>query len=296
VLHRRCPNLRILVVPVQVQGEGSAEQIAEAVRVLNEMDQVDVIIVGRGGGSLEDLWSFNDERVVRAIAASRIPVVSAVGHETDVTLADFAADARAPTPSAAAEVAVPVLCEVHDRSGELDRRCRQAVARRCADERRRLALCFAHLARMRYTVLDAAQRVDGAVLRITQTVQDQVRRGRDQVHSMTHRLMASGPQALVHHGLAVVPHMSARLCGVMGHQLDRRRREIRACMDHLHHLSPLAILSRGYSIVETLPDRRVVHEAPQVTVGQDVLARLAHGQLRCTVQERIPDSRFENRQ
>jgi len=102
VLHRRCPVLRIIIAPVSVQGEDSAEQITSAIRSLNALGPVDVMIVGRGGGSSEDLWSFNDERVVRAIAASPIPVVSAVGHETDVTLADFVADLRAPTPSAAA--------------------------------------------------------------------------------------------------------------------------------------------------------------------------------------------------
>lgn len=289
VLHRRCPNLGILVVPVAVQGEGSVEQIVEGIQALNDLELADVIIVGRGGGSLEDLWSFNDERVVRAIAASRLPIVSAVGHETDVTLADFAADMRAPTPSAAAEAAVPVLSEVLNRLGELDNRCRQAMVRRCADERRRLALCFAHLARLRFTLLAAAQHVDGAVLQMAQALRNLVKRRREQVHAATHGLIAASPQARVHHGLTFMPHLFARLCKVMGHQLDRRRREVEACMDHLHHLSPLAILSRGYSIVESLPDRRVIHEARQVEIGQDVLARLAQGQLRCTVRETISD-------
>ena len=115
VLHRRWPTLHIILAPVPVQGEGAAQHIANAVALLNEEDLVDVIIVGRGGGSLEDLWSFNEEVLVRAIAASRVPVVSAVGHETDVTLADFAADRRAATPSAAAETVVPVLAEVVER-------------------------------------------------------------------------------------------------------------------------------------------------------------------------------------
>jgi exodeoxyribonuclease VII large subunit len=109
VLQKRWPLLHIIIAPVQVQGEGAAKQIADAVASLNSMREVDVIIVGRGGGSWEDLWTFNEEPVVRAIAASRIPVVSAVGHEVDVTLADLAADLRAPTPSAAAEMVVPVL-------------------------------------------------------------------------------------------------------------------------------------------------------------------------------------------
>src|SRR4029079_4068591 len=112
VLYRRWPTLRVIVVPVPVQGEGAAQQIAKAVAWLNEEDLVDVMIVGRGGGAMEDLWSFNEEVVVRAVAGSRIPVISAVGHETDVTLTDFAADRRAPTPSAAAETRRAVLAGI----------------------------------------------------------------------------------------------------------------------------------------------------------------------------------------
>ncbi len=289
VLHRRCPNLGIIVVPVQVQGEGSAEQIAEAIRGLNGLDQVDVIIVGRGGGSSEDLWSFNEELVVRAIVASRVPVISAVGHETDVTLADFAADVRAPTPSAAAEAAVPVLSDVLERLREVESRSRQAIVWRCADERRRLALFFAHLTRIRFRLLEAAQRVDGAVIQIAQAVQGLIKRGRERVHSATHELIARSPQSQVHHGLAVVPQLLSRLHGVMEHRLDRRIRGVRACMANLNHLSPLAILSRGYSIVESVQTHQVIHDAQQVSVGQDVLARLSQGQLRCTVKEIISD-------
>ena len=127
VLQRRWPLLHILIAPVPVQGEGAAQQIAHAVASLNDLGQVDVIIVGRGGGSWEDLWNFNDETVVRAIVASRVPVVSAVGHEIDVTLADFAADVRAPTPSAAAEMVVPVLSEVVEQLKDLTVRTQQAM-------------------------------------------------------------------------------------------------------------------------------------------------------------------------
>lgn len=290
VLHRRCPNLGIVIGPVQVQGEGSVEQIVEAIHVLNESEAVDVIIVGRGGGSMEDLWSFNDERVVRAIVASRVPVISAVGHETDVTLADFAADLRAPTPSAAAEAAVPVLRDLLDRVRELDGRCRQALAWRCADERRRLAHLFSDLARIRLSLLKAAQRVDGAALQIAQIMHRLVKRGREKVNTSTHELLASSPQARVHHGLAVVPQLLSRLEGVMRHHVDRRARMVLACMDNLHHLSPLAILHRGYSIVESLPAHHVIHDARQVAVGEDLLARLAQGQIRCTVKDVLPDS------
>ncbi len=163
VLHRRCPIVSIIIAPVQVQGAGSAEQIAAAIQALNRLGGVDVMIVGRGGGSLEDLWSFNEEAVVRAIAASRVPIVSAVGHETDVTLADFAADVRAPTPSAAAELVTPVLSEVVERLGLLTARCRQAISVQCLAQQQRLELLCAHMDNIRFRLLREAQRVDGAV-------------------------------------------------------------------------------------------------------------------------------------
>jgi exodeoxyribonuclease VII large subunit len=274
---------------VSVQGEGSAEQIVAAIRSLAEMDHVDVIIVGRGGGSSEDLWSFNDERVVRAIAESPIPIVSAVGHETDVTLADFAADVRAPTPSAAAEAVAPVLSEVLDRLGELTTRSRRAIRRHCEGTRSRLDLMVSYLANVRFRVLEDIQRVDGAVIRIRQAMQETLKWGRDQIHAFQHDLIGRSPTARVRHATALVPQLRSRLQQVMRYGLDRRSQAARACLARLHALSPLAILDRGYSIVETVPARRIVRDVRQVTAGQEVVARLARGQLRCTVHETIPE-------
>lgn len=289
VLHRRCPLLRIILVPVQVQGDGAAQQIADGIQALNELDAVDVIIVGRGGGSSEDLWSFNEEAVVRAIVGSRVPVVSAVGHETDVTLADFAADVRAPTPSAAAEAVVPVLADVLQRLGELEARCHQAISHRCADERRRLELLVSHLAKIRFAIWDQAQRVDGAVLRMTHALQRVVKRGREKVHGIRQDLMRRSPQSQVRHGLAIVPQLRARLQTIMHHHLGRRLQEARGCMENLNHLSPLAIMVRGYSIIEDAVTHQVIKTAEQAAVGQDVVAHLSKGQLRCTVKETVPD-------
>jgi exodeoxyribonuclease VII large subunit len=284
VLHRRCPLLRIILVPVQVQGEGAAQQIADGIAALNALDAVEVIIVGRGGGSAEDLWSFNEETVVRAIVGSRVPVVSAVGHETDVTLADFAADVRAPTPSAAAEAVVPVLADVLERLGELEARCHQAINHRCADERQRLELLVSHVAKIRFAILDQAQRVDGAVLQMTHALQRVVKLGREQVHGIEQNLMRRSPQSQVRHGLAIVPQLRARLQTVMQHHLGRRLQETRGCMENLHHLSPLATMLRGYSIIEDAVTRQVIQSTRQATVGQVVVAHLSNGQLRCTVK------------
>lgn len=289
VLRRRFPILHLIVTPVSVQGEGSAEQIVAAVRSLAAIAQVDVIIVGRGGGSSEDLSSFNDERVVRAIAESPIPIVSAVGHETDVTLADFAADVRAPTPSAAAEAVAPVLSEVLDRLGELSTRSRRAIHRHCEGARSRLELMISYLANVRFRVLEDMQHVDGAVIRMRQAVQQLLKQGGDQLHAIQHELIGHSPAARVRHGTAMVPQLLSRLHQVMRFGLDRRSQEARACLGRLHALSPLAILDRGYSIVETVPARRIVRDASQVLAGQEVVARLARGQLRCTVNETVSE-------
>jgi exodeoxyribonuclease VII large subunit len=289
VLHRRCPILHLILAPVTVQGEGSAEQIAAAIQSLTTVGPVDVIIVGRGGGSSEDLWSFNDERVVRAIAGSPIPIVSAVGHETDVTLADFAADVRAPTPSAAAEAVAPVLSEVLDRLGELTTRSRRAIRRHCEGTRNQLDLVVSYLANVRYRVLEDVQHVDGAVMRMRQAMQEMLKQGWGQVNAFQHELISRSPIARVRHGTALVPQLLSRLQQVMRYGLDRRSQAARACLGRLHALSPLAILDRGYSIVATVSAGRIVRDARQVVAGEEVVARLARGQLRCTVTETMPE-------
>lgn len=288
ILHRRCPSLRIVVAPVRVQGAGSAEQIAEAIETLNGMEELDVILVGRGGGSIEDLWSFNEEVVVRAIAGSRVPIVSAVGHETDVTLADFAADVRAPTPSAAAEAAVPVLIEVRQRLLDLHRRAEQAVNRRCEDGHRSLELAHVRLAKIRLRIWEEAQRVDEAVMRMAGAAQRRFRHGCEQVHETTRTLVMHSPLARIRHGRAAVPQLAARLHAVMRHLLDRRAQALRSNLAQLYQVSPLATLDRGYSVLEAIPSRIVLKSATQACVGQDVLARLAQGRLLCTVKEIVP--------
>jgi exodeoxyribonuclease VII large subunit len=285
VLHRRCPIVKVVIVPVQVQGDGSAEQIAAAIRALNRLDGVDVMIVGRGGGSLEDLWSFNEEVVVRAIAASRIPIVSAVGHETDVTLADFAADVRAPTPSAAAETIVPVLSEILERLDMLTTRCRQAMSSHCLEQHQRLDLLLAQVKNIRFRLLKEAQRVDGAVAGMRDAVRNKQKHATAYVQEWTHLLMARSPAMRVRHDQAVVPQLQSRLMGAMNHGLQQNIQRVDAYLSRLNSLSPLAILDRGYGILESTSGRHRIRDAGQVSAGEEILARLARGQLRCIVEE-----------
>ena len=290
VLRRRWPTLHILIAPVQVQGGHAGRQIAEALTALNNLGSVDVIIVGRGGGSLEDLWSFNEEIVVRAIVASHVPVVSAVGHEIDVTLADFVADLRAPTPSAAAEAVVPVLAEIVERLRELKVRLGQVMLRHCAFERQRLDAGIRGVTDVRFRLQEAAQRTDDMVDRLREMVQQLLRAGRERVHGVQRDLSGLNPILAIKQGLATVPQFSKRLEGQMGVMLAQHRHRIHATLAQLNTLSPLAILGRGYSILQTIPAGQILHRANDVGVGQELEAQLASGRLSCTVTQVFDDS------
>jgi exodeoxyribonuclease VII large subunit len=290
VLRRRWPTIHILIAPVQVQGKSAGRQIAQALADLNDWGSVDVIIVGRGGGSLEDLWSFNEEIVVRAIAACHVPVVSAVGHEIDVTLADFAADLRAPTPSAAAEAVVPVWAEMVERLRELTIRTRQVMLRHCTFERQRLNAGIQGVMDVRFRFQEAAQRTDDMVDRLRQMVQHLLRSGRERVHEAQRDLSALNPILTIKQGLATVPHFSKRLEGQMGVVLAEHHHRIHALLAQLNTLSPLAILGRGYSILQTVPAGRILRRVNDVEVGQEIEAQLASGRLDCIVTRVYDDS------
>ena len=285
VLHRRCPIVRIILVPVSVQGDGSAEQIVAAIDVLNQLEAVDVIIIGRGGGSLEDLWSFNEEIVVRAVAGSVVPVVSAVGHETDVTLTDFAADVRAPTPSAAAELVVPVLTELVERLEMLITHARQAITAQCLDQHQRLDLVLAEMGHIRLRILKEAQRVDEAVAGMREATQATLRSAMVNAQAWTQALMSQNPVFRVRRDLGIIPQLRSRLAAAMDHVVTQKMQLTRGTLWRLNGLSPLAILERGYAILEMVPSRQMIRGVEQVAVGDEVVARLTNGQVRCTVND-----------
>ncbi|HET9575497.1 MAG TPA: exodeoxyribonuclease VII large subunit, partial [Nitrospira sp.] len=289
VLRRRWPTLHIILVPVPVQGEGAAQRIADALGLLNKHSAAEVIILGRGGGSLEDLWSFNEEVVVRAIADSRIPVVSAVGHEIDVTLTDFAADHRAATPSAAAEAVVPVLADVVERLQELTVRTAQAMARYCLFEQRRLDTNIIGLAQIRFRIQDESQRTDEATDRLKNLVCQRVIANRELVRNRQRELAGLNPMVMIKRGLATIPQLMKRLERQIVVLSERRRRQIEATASQLTQLSPLAILGRGYSILTKVRDGTIVRRAEDTHAGEEIVARLSQGQLGCTVKHVLPD-------
>jgi exodeoxyribonuclease VII large subunit len=287
VLRRRYPNAHLIIAPARVQGDGAARDIARALRQVTRVEAVDVVIVGRGGGSIEDLWAFNEEAVARAIAASPVPVISAVGHETDVTIADFVADLRAPTPSAAAELVVRrkdefighidaltrrVASALRARLQRLDGRLHQLQARPAfAGVPARVALRHRHAAEL------AAQLRRGASL----AVADRRRR----VDALTRALTAHHPQQRLMRGRTALTAHDRRLAAALSrhrHAADTRLREAAA---HLHALSPLAVLGRGYAMCWTADGATLVRTSAAVAPGDRVRVRLASGELGCDVRE-----------
>src|SRR5512146_137589 len=289
VLQRRWPTLHISIAPVQVQGAGAGRQIADALSLLNEQGAVEVIIVGRGGGSQEDLWCFNEEVVARAIAGSRTPVVSAVGHEIDVTLADFAADYRAPTPSAAAEMVIPVFEEVRERLLDLTTRTGQAMVRHCLFEYQRIDSCNRGLAYIRFRIQEESQRTDEMTDRLQTMVQLRLAAARDLVRDGQRELTGLNPILMVKQGLAMMPQVMKRLERQMAVFINHQQRRVEAAIAQLNNLSPLAILGRGYSILSRARDGTILRRAEDVQTGEEIVARLSHGQLSCTVKRALPD-------
>lgn len=288
VLQRRFPVANILIAPVAVQGEGAAVQIADAICALGSQRDVDVLIVGRGGGSLEDLWSFNEEIVVRAIAESPVPVVSAVGHEIDVTLSDFAADYRAPTPSAAAEAVVPVLEEVVDRLASAESRLRRGMQVSFLQPRHMLERYVNLLADTRYLVHRQTQRLDEAEAALVRWMSQRVTQLHRRAMEVDHQVRVSSPQQAIRQSMGLVPQLLQRLDHAIGKGLLRRQQVLRTRLASLDALSPLAILQRGYCLLQTLPDGRIVKRASDVRFGDKVRARLATGQLVCSVEDVQP--------
>jgi exodeoxyribonuclease VII large subunit len=291
VLRRRYPNAHVIVAPARVQGEGAARDIARAIRQVTRIDAVDVVIAGRGGGSIEDLWAFNEEPVARAIAASPVPVISAVGHETDVTIADFVADLRAPTPSAAAELVVRRKDEF---TGHIDALARRAASALRARLQRLAGRLHQLQARPAYAGLPARIAFRhrhvaelAAALRRGASLATADRRRR--LEALTRALALHHPQQRLGRGRSALVVQDRRLAGAVArhrHAADTRLREAAA---HLHALSPLAVLGRGYAMCWTADRSTLVRTADAVTPGERVHVRLASGELGCEVREVRPD-------
>ncbi|MFM7966856.1 exodeoxyribonuclease VII large subunit [Aeromonas sp. A-5] len=286
VLERRAPDLPVFIYPTQVQGSAAISQIVAAITLANRRAEVDVLIVGRGGGSLEDLWCFNEEAVARAIANSAIPVVSAVGHEVDVTISDFAADLRAPTPSAAAELVAPDRSARAQRLVHLKQRLVQAISRRQTDARHGFALLQKRLDHQdpKRRLEQQSQRLDELSGRLQQLLNLRLHQGERRLANLELRLQARSPSTLLAAGKRRHQLAEERLHSLMSKRQDMAAHRLAMLSARLDGISPLATLGRGYSITRT-PSGEVISRAAQVSPGQQLVTMLAEGELRVRVEE-----------
>jgi exodeoxyribonuclease VII large subunit len=288
VLHRRCPIIRVYVYPVAVQGQGAPAQIVEAIRRCDRQSDVDVMIVGRGGGSWEDLWSFNEEKVVRAIADARTPVVSAVGHEIDVTLADFVADYRAPTPSAAAELVSPVLEDLLRMIHDCRLRMLQSLQNQLSALRNQFRSTYRALPAPNSILQIRVQKVDDLEQRLTWAMKSIVREHRPVLLSLSAVVMRYSPDETIKRASLLVHQYVTQLNRAMPVALNTKRYQLRTVASSLQTLNPLAILSRGYSVLVEQPGGEIVRSHNQVQAGERIKALLADGSLTCLVERVDP--------
>ncbi|MNJ16730.1 exodeoxyribonuclease VII large subunit [Aeromonas rivipollensis] len=286
VLERRAPDLPVFIYPTQVQGSAAISQIVAAITLANRRAEVDVLIVGRGGGSLEDLWCFNEEAVARAIAGSAIAVVSAVGHEVDVTISDFAADLRAPTPSAAAELVAPDRSARAQRLVHLKQRLVQAISRRQTAARHGFTLLQKRLDHQdpKRRLEQQSQRLDELSGRLQQLLNLRLHQGERRLANLELRLQARSPSTLLAAGKRRHQLAEERLHSLMNKRQDLAAHRLAMLSARLDGVSPLATLGRGYSITRT-PSGEVISRAAQVSPGQQLVTTLAEGDLRVRVEE-----------
>jgi exodeoxyribonuclease VII large subunit len=285
---RRMPNLEIAVVPVRVQGDEAAGDIVGALELVNRELSVDVIVLTRGGGSLEDLWPFNQEEVAYAIRKSRIPVVSAVGHEVDLTISDLAADLRAPTPSAAAELVVREQETLERNLRNLSSSLEKAFHGILARAKDKVVYLSSRIRDPRRALADTWLRLDDVhnrmLIRVRQNTQDH----RKALKAINDTLILNSPMhAITLLSQELLFHKRSLAQGLRG-SLEGKKRDVRSLVDKLDSLSPLSILERGYSITRKIPDMIVVKDSGQVTSGDEVRVLLAKGTVDCRVEKTQP--------
>jgi exodeoxyribonuclease VII large subunit len=289
VLRRRFPAARVLIYPVAVQGADAAPDIVAAIGLASARAECDVLILARGGGSLEDLWAFNEESVARAIAASALPIVAGIGHEVDITIADFVADLRAPTPSAAAELVVPDgaewLRQVVSLGGRLTRSLRRELS--TWTQHLQLLMRRSQLASPAARLVQQGQKLDELELRLRRGQRQLLSAHAAKLIALRGLLWRVSPKAQLAAQTARHAAVEAKLRAAMQLRLRHARDRWLPLASTLHAVSPLATLERGYAIVSTA-EGSIVRDAATIAAGADIVARLAHGQIRAKVAGSSP--------
>ena len=284
IINRRFSNLQIEIIPVKVQGDGAEHEIVSAIEMLNLRSNSDLAILARGGGSLEDFHAFNAEIVARAIFASNIPIISAVGHETDFCIADFVADLRAPTPSAAAELAVPLKQDLLKRVSELSTLIGMRFVRNLEDLQFRVQEMSNRLVHPNRKIIDLRLKLDDLMTRLVKTFNKTIVQQHKGVKWQTERLFANNPLVRTKFLKDKLDLNHGKLLNYKDIFITTKRFLLREAMAGLHALSPEATLSRGYSITRTIPDAAVVRDPKKVSIGQDLEVTVAKGLLICKVK------------
>ncbi|AMG05493.1 exodeoxyribonuclease VII large subunit [Vibrio parahaemolyticus] len=284
VLKRRDPSLPVVIYPTMVQGDDAAIQIAQAIGRANSRNECDVLIVGRGGGSLEDLWCFNNEILARTIAASQIPIISAVGHEVDMTIADFVADVRAPTPSAAAELVSRDNSHKDQSLVAKQHKLASAMRYYLAQQKQQSAQLLHRLERQHpsYQLQRQSQQLDELDMRLRRAMQRFIDTRQQAVERKHHRLQLNSPIKHLTQQKSRLERVEHKLLDAMDRKLLTMRHQLAIAAEKLDTVSPLATLKRGYSITQT-DQGKVVTSADDVKTGDLLVTRLANGEIHSTV-------------
>lgn len=287
VLSRRFPLVEVDVLPVSVQGDGTAVEICSMLKLAEKSKRYDVLLLTRGGGSLEDLWAFNDEALARAIAASKVPIVSAVGHEIDFTLADFAADLRAPTPSAAAELLVPERSELLAQLAQHRHRLNAALTRRQTALGQRADQAFLRLQGLRpqLRLERALHRLTNLHSRLNTSLLQTLNIRIDRLRRATQRLVRQHPRERLIAQQHRASLLQQRLGMQMNRQLEQNALHLQGLARALNSVSPFATLSRGYAILRRADNGAMIRESKDAQVGDELQAQLYQGRLKLIIQD-----------
>ncbi|GAA66900.1 MULTISPECIES: exodeoxyribonuclease VII large subunit [Pseudoalteromonas] len=284
VLKRRAPQLEVIIYPAMVQGKEAHVHLINQIELANARDEVDVLILGRGGGSLEDLWCFNHEQLARAIFKSELPIVSAVGHEIDTTISDYVADVRAATPSAAAELVSPNTQELHNKVTQLVNRLSNAFKHGIADKRA-LATQLQHrlnLCHPRNQLNQKSQRLDELSIALQQAMRNRLYQQERTLNNLTPRLMRQSPDKKLATASHQLSQLQARLNQAIQHQLQQANNSLALQASRLDSVSPLNVLARGYSITKT-QQGKVVKSVGQIKTGDVLITELVDGSIESQV-------------
>ena len=288
VLKRRFPSLPVTLFPTAVQGTEAAGQIANAIRLANEDGRCDVLIVGRGGGSLEDLWPFNEEIVAHTIFHSEIPVISAVGHEVDVSIADFVSDLRAATPSAAAELISPDQQQIRMQLQQLQQRLQQAWRRGYQQRLQKVEWTRTRLRHPGEKLREQAQRLDELELRMQRSIRQRLQRQQDRFTALEQRYQRCSPTPQIALFKQRVEELNQRLEHQVTNNLSQQTLRLKGLAATLHSVSPLATLERGYAIVQD-QQGNVVQDVQHISTETELETRLQNGRFRSRVTEIIQE-------